>query len=559
MSPEITQLAALLMTATVLGLIAWRWRQPMIVAYVLTGIIASLGGWLSASVQPWWQIFSNVGIALLLFLVGLEINYSALRRVGSAALVIGLGQVIFTFTAGFMLISLFGFAPLIAGYIAIALTFSSTVMVVKILSEKNEMSSLHGKMALGILLVQDLVAILLLVILGAVSHHGPIVLDVAAAVMKAGILCATVFWFGRRVMPRLFDFFAHSRELLFLASLAWMFFMATLAEHLGFSLAVGGFLGGLALANSSEHWQIASRIRPLRDFFIAIFFIFLGAGLSLGNIIGQWWPIAILSVFVLVANPLIVVLVMRGMGYHHRTSFLTGLSMTQVSEFSFVLAALGAQLGHLPAAVVTIITTVGIITILISSSLILHGAAVYRRFQPFLIRWLGPSPAASQVKEKSVGRPIVLIGAHRTGRSILQHLRTADVVVIDFDPDVTAALRQQKKTVLFGDAGDTDMLEAIDWSAVQVVISTSPNLEDHRLLLEYLRQRRRLSKIKVVLRADTADEARTLYQQGAAYVLFPSMTAGQYLGQAMSRDPSLLHVAKLRQHDLTLLNHSVPD
>ena len=550
MSPEISQLAVVFVLVTVFGLLAWRLRQPMIIAFVLTGIVIGHVGSAMSTLQPLWKLFSDFGIALLLFLVGLEIDYPSLRRVGTAALIVGLGQVVITFVAGYFLSLLLGLSTIGALYVALALTFSSTVLVVKLLSEKNELGTLHGKITLGILLMQDVVAMVILLFLGSPAHTGNIGWDVTITLAKGLALFFGVFWVGRVLMPRLFATLAHSRELLFLGSLGWLLLMAVLAEKLGFSLAAGGFLAGLSLANSSTHWQIASRIRPLRDFFIALFFIFIGSTVQLGVLVHQWWLLLALSAFVLIGNPLIIIAIMRNMGYHHRTSFLTGINIAQVSEFSFILLALGVQVGHLDVNTASLVTAVGVITIIISSSMIAHSNNLYRQAEPVLFRLLGAVSGGDDHGQPEPKRPIVLIGAHRTGQNILAYLKPHQVVAIDFDPDVVSRLRRKKYRVIFGDAGDENILDLVDWTAVRLVISTSPEIDDQETLLHYVASLGLGKRIQVVLRADSETSARQLYRHGADYVLLPFTTAGQYLGRALALDPLFKHLGQLRQKSI---------
>jgi len=358
------------------------------------------------------------------------------------------------------------------------------------------------------------------------------------------LLFVVVFWLGRLVFPLLFDKISHSHELLFLMTLAWVFSLAGLVRYLGFSIEIAGFLAGLALANSSEHYQIAAKIRPLRDFFLLIFFVLLGSEMILSNFAQILWPIVAFSAFVLIGNPLIVMAIMGLMGYRKRTSFLTGVSIAQISEFSLVLMALGLKLGHIDETAVALITSVGVVTIVVSSYLILHGDALYRFMSPMLALFERQAPHEHHMPPQKFSKPIVVIGYHRTGQGIVRALPKKDVLVIDFDPEVARDLRENGYDHIFGDIADTEVFELANLARARLVISTSPGLDDNLILLNFFRHLRR--RPKIVLRAESEKDAEILYEQGANYVLVPHISSGHYLGKLLAEDPELKFLKKLR-------------
>ncbi|MEK7537966.1 MAG: cation:proton antiporter [Patescibacteria group bacterium] len=553
MSNSIAELAVLLSIAAVVGVIARLFKQPMILAYLLVGGLVAGLGLLPLADNPLYRTFSALGVTLLLFLVGLEINVTALRKVGLAAIVLGLGQVVITFVGGFFIGLFLGMPPASAAYVAMALTFSSTVIVVKLLSERQDLNSLYGKLTLGILLVQDVVAVVLLVVLaglrpGQSLNVAPIVLTVSEAILLFGF----AYWLGRTIMPKLFQLIARSEELLFLTSIAWVLALAAGVQALGFSIEIGGFLAGISLANSATHFQIASRIRPLRDFFVALFFIVLGSTIAVANLSGLSAPIIIFSLFVLIGNPLIVIVIMGVMGYHRRTSFLTGVTVAQISEFSLILAALGLQLGHISGQEVTVITAVGVITIAGSSYLIVYGDQLYRRLIPVVAFFHRGHGSAEPLGRSPFDRPMLLIGAHRIGRSIAFSLPKRKLTILDSDPDVVAGLKRNGFTTLFGDSSDHDLLSELPFKRMTLVISTMPNFEDNLSLLDYLQNHPASRQRRIVLRAETDTDASALYRRGADYVLQPQLSSGQYLGKVIAGDQTLRVLDQLRQHDQRL-------
>ena len=556
MASEIVQLAIVLSVASILGYVARLLRQPLILAYLATGFI--LNYFYPAGMQDSLRIFADLGIMFLLFLVGLEINYESFRSVSKPAMIIGLAQVVVTFGVGFWIAQLLHFGIISSAYIGIALTFSSTIIAVKVLTEKRDMHSLYGRMAIGILLVQDLVAIVLLVILSGVrGGEGVEYLSILGIMGKAVILFGIMLYLGKKVLPAVLDRVARSQELLFMMSLAWVFLVATFAKAIGFSVEVAGFLAGLSLANSAEHFQISSRVRPLRDFFILIFFVALGSSVSFSSVGESAIPIIMLSLFVLIGNPLIVLVVMGLMGYRKRTSFMTGMAIAQISEFSLILVALGARIGHLDNGAVSLIIAVGVTTFLISSYLVQHSELVFATLSKELSLFEKRRTGDERLPDKGFHKPIILIGAHRTGQSILDSLDVKDVLVIDFNPEVLPQLKERKVDYLFGDVADREIFEKANFDEAKLVISTSPDPEDNLMLISELKDL--LERPKLIVRAETEKDAKMLYAHGADYVLLPHFTAGQYLGKTISTKNGVDALIHLKKHDLSLLkNWHVP-
>lgn len=550
MSTTIAELAVLLSVAAAVGMVARMLRQPMILAYLVVGAVATAAGFFPVASNPLYQTFSDLGVMFLLFLVGLEINISALRRVGLASAILGLGQVVFTFVLGYFIGLFLGLPPLSAAYIAIALTFSSTVIVVKLLSERQDMNSLYGKLSLGVLLVQDIAAVLILVVLSGLRPGQSVAVPpIVATVGQAVILFSFAYWLGRTIIPRIFIRLARSEELLFLTSLAWVMLLATAVRALGFSIEIGGFLAGISLANSSTHFQIASRVRPLRDFFIALFFIVLGSTIVLTRLDGLTVPIIVFSLFVLIGNPLIVILIMGMMGYHRRTSFLTGVTIAQISEFSLILAAIGLKLGHIQSSDVTIITAVGIITITASSYMIIYAEPLYRLLRPVVTFFHRGHIPPETSGRSPFDKPVVVIGAHRIGRNIVAHLQKDEVLIIDSDPDVIAELKHQRFTTVFGDSSDDELLDQLEFDNVRLVISTMPNLDDNLRLLAFIQSRSGPRHRRFILRAESSDDAERLYQAGTDYVLQPELTSGQFLGHLVASRGGLAKLTELSKRD----------
>lgn len=545
-------LAIVVVAAALLGVIAKIFKQPIVLAYLLTGILIGFFGLTRIGDEETFKIFSDLGIMFLLFLVGLEINYTSLKTIGKSALLMGVGQILATSGLGFAIAKGFGFSGIQASYIGAAMAFASTVIVVKLLSEKKDLNSLYGKLTIGLLLVQDFVAILILVILAGIRDGGTFsAWMIVSTLLKGVFLFFVMVWLGRRVLPRVLDRVANAHELLFVISLAWLFLVAAVVSRIGFSVEIGGFLAGLAMANASEHFQIAHRVRPLRDFFILVFFVILGSSIAFSNFSGMILPIIAFSLFVLIGNPLIILIIMSLMGYKKRTGFLAGVSMGQMSEFSLILATLGLRVGHLNGSVVSMITAVGIITITISSYLITHAESIFRKVADPLSFFERKKTREESSFEGEFDKEIILIGAHRTGQSIAASLPKEKLLVVEFDPEIIGWLRHQKIDYIFGDIIDSEVFDRAHFEKAKLVVSTNPSFEDNLTLLSEMHLLDR--KPKVILRAENEAEAEELYRNGADYVLLPHITSGQYLGKTIAIDPEMKMLEQLKGRDLDMI------
>jgi Kef-type K+ transport system membrane component KefB len=479
------ELAAILMLAGVIGVAALKLRQPLIIGYIITGILVgpAVLGWASGGSEL--KLLSSIGISVLLFVVGLKLDVGLIRSVGPVALATGLGQIGFTTLFGFLLALGLGFAPLQAIYIAVCLTFSSTIIIVKLLSDKREIDSLHGRIAVGFLVVQDIAVILAMILLTSFSSDGSG--GIPAQALRL-LLVGSAFVVGtiatmRWVMPPLLGKLAQNQELLVLFAVAWAVGLAALADVVGFSKEVGAFLGGVSIASTAYREAIASRLTGLRDFLLLFFFIDLGSGLNVSAAGLQLVPALVLSSFVLVGNPLIVVAIMGAMGYRRRTGLLAGLTVAQISEFSLILAALGLQLGQLGEAEVSLITLVGVITIALSTYMILGSDQLYRWLQGPLRLFERATPFSELAG--SVSGPlqvdVILLGLGRFGGAIHLQLRPHNLSIlgIDFDPQALRLAAAQGLPVQYGDSEDPEFTASLPLSSATVVVSTLPSLESN--------------------------------------------------------------------------------
>ncbi len=544
--------------AAVVSLVFRFFKQPEILAYILTGILIGPFGLFHLTNQSTFQTLSQVGITLLLFMVGLEIKLSEHFQIGKSLLLSALGQIALTFAAAYGLTFVFGFNLIEALYLSVALTFSSTIIIVKILSDKRDLHSLYAKISLGILLAQDLVAIFILMFLSAFNH----VANPAAALgqfgfvfLKAVLVFGAVIYLSKSVFPKLVELIAKSPETLFLVSLAWVFgFAAFISSPLiGFSIEIGGFLAGLALANSIANYQIIAKAKILRDFFIVIFFVLLGVQMTFGNIERVIVPAIVFSLFVLLLKPLLVMGLLGILGYRKRTSFLTGISLSQISEFSLILVFLGNRLGHVSKDLVTLVTLICIITFVVSTYLITNGNKIYLSVGKWFTFLERKNLKKDEVIEElenfdSLNDHVVIIGGDQMGQSILDALEDGhdEVVVIDFDPAIVKKLKDKKIHRLFGDIADIDIQERAKLDSAKLVISTIPDVEDNLLLLRLLHKENK--KAKVVVMALDGIDAKSLYKAGADYVVLPHLAGGRQIAKIISEN-HVGHIEDLRKKD----------
>ncbi|WP_168210926.1 cation:proton antiporter [Persicimonas caeni] len=473
-------LALLVVAAAVMAFVGRLARMPSIVSYLLAGLaIGPLFGWVAPAVdeQTALQTISKMGIVLLLFLVGVELSLDRIRQVGRVALAAGLGQVVFTAAGGFLLAWALGFEPMPALFIAVALTFSSTVVVVKLLDQKGDLSSLYGRIAVGIFLVQDLVVVVILTLLaGLGSPEAMTPMGLATSLGKAfsGVACLIVVALlsARYLLPRALGWAARSPRVLFMWSLAWCFGFVLAAQLLDLSLEIGAFVAGLAIAQLEVAEDLRRRIHPLMSFFIAVFFVSLGAQTEFGAAADYWVEAVVLSLFVLVGNPFIFMWIIARYGYSERTSFFTSVTVAQISEFSFIFAALGLSLGVIDAGVLSLITLVGIVTISLSAYMILYNRPLYDLLRSTgILRVFGASHNVDEEPdEDGVRGHIVVVGMNDLGRRLCRQLHEMGEQVVAVDTDA-GKLEGLPCEAVIGDVDFPSTLESARMGAAKLAVS----------------------------------------------------------------------------------------
>jgi len=553
--PEATvfyEIAALLMLASLIGLLGIWMRQPMIVSFIVVGMLAGPAGFDIVQSTDYLTLLSELGVTLLLFLVGLKLDLNLVRTLGVVALNTGLGQIIFTSVVGFLICLGLGMSPIASLYVAVALTFSSTIIIVKLLSDKRELDALHGRIALGFLIVQDLAVVFAMAFMSALTASAAEetgLLDAALA-LAAGAVPLILLWLVvSRVAHPILSRMAKAPELLIVFALGLAAAFAALGEYLGFSKELGGLIAGVALASTPFREAIGSRLTSLRDFLLVFFFISLGSHLDLRVVGDAVGPALLLSLFVLVGNPLIVMIIMGLMGYRKRTGFLAGLTVAQISEFSLIFIALGLGLGHLSEDAVGLVTLVGVVTIGISTYMILYSQPLYTFLEPYL--GIFERKIAHREEKIADGAhaaryDVILFGLGRYGRALHAGFRERGLSVlgVDFDPDVIRDWSHGHANVMYGDLFDPDMHESLPLGAARYVIIAVPPHEigvthqDPRVaLVEEIRGRGFTGHIAAIARND-ADSAM-LKSKGVETTLRPFSDAAERAVERLFEKPAV--------------------
>ncbi len=549
MSSFFVELSIVMIIVLVVSLIVNKVKQPLLIGYILTGLMAGPLFLNILSSNEGYETFAHIGISLLLFIVGLHLNLKLIKEVGAISLITGLGQVIFTSIIGMGIAILFGYSLVASLLIAIALTFSSTIIIVKLLTDKKDLDTLYGKISMGFLIIQDLVAVIILMVISAFLNPSPDS-NLYSLVLKTSIFAVIAvvltYILSKAVLPRFLENISKSTELLFIFIITWCFGVSALFQKAGFSLEIGALLAGISLASSPYQFEISARVRPLRDFFIVMFFILLGSQMvppidgiqdvtfseKLGLITETLSPIIvpalIFSLFVLVGNPLIVLILMNLLGYSSRTGFLAGLTVAQISEFSLIMAMLGRDAGFLTVEEVSMITLVGIITITASTYMILHGNSIYKKFQPLLNKLERKKLKETSTKIQKEENEILIFGYDRIGYSLLKSIKKLkkSYVIIDYDPEIIKKLKSENINCIYGDASNIEFVSEFNLEAAKMFISTIPDIEINMLLLKQFKKRN--NSATIIQTANQIDDALELYKEGSDYVILPHFLGGDY-------------------------------
>lgn len=520
MHDAFAELSLIIVIVTIVSLIMKFLRQPLILGYILTGLLVGPAGFALINNTETFEAYSKLGIALLLFIIGLGMNISELRKLGRVVFLIACTSLITIGTVGFTASSLMGFTRTEAIIIGLALFFSSTIIIVKILSDKKEQNRLHGQIAIGVILLDDLVATFALLFVVANQDGGLQPRDVALLAGKGILLVSFLAFCRTRVLPQLSKYMASSQELLFLFAIAWGFGIAHLFEAAGFSIEVGALFAGVALASSPYAQEMGSRLKPLRDFFVVLFFIVLGESLNVTNLSAGLGPALVLSAIVIILKPLTITTVTGLLGYTKRVSFKAGVNLSQISEFSIVLVVLAGSTGMIREEISAIITLVAIITIATSTYLMQYDDELFAQFDRLKLH-LFEKDVVHKENRRRAGYPLVLFGYHQGGHEFIRAFKHIGkrYLVIDYDPAVIETLERQDIPYIYGDATDTELLDEINIDSTELVISTFSDFDVTQQLIRNIHSSN--PSAVIICHATSREQAVELYDLGATYVMIP--------------------------------------
>lgn len=515
-----TQLSLVLLIVVLMSVLMRLLRQPLIMGYIITGVLVGPSFLHVVQNQNAFDSFSTIGIALLLFIIGLGLNAGVIQSLGKASFFTSMSILPFLGTATFLVSYLLGYGLTTSLVLSMALFFSSTIIVLKVLSDKKETTRLYGQITIGILLIEDLVATLAVVVIAMLanpSHMSPLTLGLIA--LKAAGLGAGLYVAGNYILPHVVRRFARSQELLFLFSVTWGFSIASLFELAGFSHEVGALFAGVSLAGLPYASEMAAKLKPLRDFFIVIFFVTLGESFTLDSIQKNLLPAHILAVIVIIGKPALTMLSLMAQGYTRFTAFKTALHLSQISEFSIIFVTIAAAKGLIPKEMVSFITLVAFITIGVSSYLMKHVNGLYKVFEPLLKKFERKN-ATEKTSRRNVFN-VVLVGYHKGGYEYVKAFRELKerYLVIDYDPMVIEALEEEGIRHTYGDATDTEFLDEFNVARAKLVVSTVTDYATNLTLLRYIRDAN--DQTSFICHANNLDEAEKLYEAGASYVTLP--------------------------------------
>lgn len=569
MEPSIfTDLSLVIVTAAVVSLIMRMLRQPLILGYILTGIIVGPSMLHLIHSTEAFEGFSTIGIALLLFIIGLGMNISVIGRVGVSVFTTA-GVLLLTVGSAGLLLGHFvlGFSMKEACIIGLALFFSSTIIIVKNLTDRKEQNRLHGQIAIGVILLDDIVATLALLFVAASKDNSIGLTELGLLFGRGALLIGLLILASRYLLPWLVKIIASNQESLFLFAIAWGFGVASAFEYAGFSIEIGALFAGVSLASLPYTQEIESRLKPLRDFFVVLFFIALGESLTIDNLGPAVAPALLLSAVVLVLKPTVVTSALGLLGYPKRVAFKAGINLSQVSEFSIVLVVLAASTGMVDKQLSAIITIVAMLTIIVSTYLTKYDDALFKRFDSLHIFDALFSHERHSERRRHTEYELLLFGYHRGGHefiSVFERLKRR-FVVIDYDPTVIELLQHRQIPCQYGDATDVELLEEVGIAHAKLIVSTITDSKTNQELVRHINFYN--SDAVIVCNANSYEEALQLYELGCSYVMIPHFAGSERLSSLIHRNgidrrhfdryraKHLEHLAK--NHPLSLAEEAV--
>ena len=574
------ELAVIIIVATVLAYLAKALKQQIIPAYIIAGVfLGPIAGRFLGNIGIITNLnlvkeMSELGITFLLFIVGMEIKFNKLKDVGLVAIMGTVIQFVIIFVSGFIL-STFFFTTIESLFLGLTLAFGSTMVVIDTLTRNNEIDTLHGKICISILLVQDIIAILSITLLAGFSTNSGglnTLAGIFVALLKA-ILLLFIALISIKIMPKIFKFAARSQELLFMCAISVAFIFAILAQQIGnilawiltplgltqgsqlfelitpgFSLAIGGFLGGVTIGSLPYAVEISGKVSSLKEFFATIFFVSLGMEIKIFQLNSIIIPAIIMLIFLISIKPLTIALVTALFGFEKKTSFITGISLFQVSEFAIIINTLGLAYNLITPKIFSLTILLAGITMVLTSYSITYKNTLFNKIGDKItyLHLITKKNEKLQFLPEKGNKEVILIGFNRIGYSIFKTLRRMkkQFIILDYNPETIKRLIKEKIHCIYGDASDTETLDKLNLSKAKTMISTVPDFNTNLLLVEKARKENK--KIVIFVTAYNNEDALELYDKGADYVILPHQLGGEHV--SLMLEDITIDISKMIMH-----------
>ena len=534
----ITSFLTIIAAALIGGATARLLKQPMILGYIAGGL---LFGTVASSLinREFVTLISDAGVTLLLFTLGIEFSFVRLRKVLGVISWAVIVQILLTLLIFLLLLLLFGLSFLPALFLAASASLSSTAIVVKLLSERGELETVPGELATGWLVLQDLAVVPMMVIVPAVAsvvlHPGQtfvnIITILSLSLLKAGIFLAVIIYLGRKGLPQLLNLVAAfgSQEIMIITVVGIVFLNAVLAYAVGLSAPLGAFIAGLLIAETSQNHAVFAEVRPLRDLFVVVFFVSLGLLLPVGYIVSLLPWLIFLTASIIFIKWFLVMGLSRFLGYHRKTAFILALSLTQISEFGFIIGKEGVRIGALSGSDNALLIALIFTTIFVTSPLVSQSQAIYYRFYQFLGRFWPKifREKAEMLPQKSpeINNHIIICGYGRVGKYIGRALTMENIpfIVVDYNQATVRSLRDSGLKVIYGDPADRDILSCAGLSSARALVIAIPDRHTQELIIGNTHSLNR--RIKIICRTHHEEDQKDLKALGVTTVIQPEFEA----------------------------------
>jgi len=537
--------------AALLAVVGWRLRQPLILAYLVTGVVIGPHGLKWVPNQESISTVAEIGLILLLFVIGLEIDLKKLASAGAPVLLTGALQVPICIALGLGFFYAIGVRngpnDYSLVYLAACMSLSSTLVVVKLLYDKFELDTLPGRVTLGVLVIQDLWAVGMLAVQPNLTN--PDLLPLAFSLLKGALMVVGSLFISKNVLPLLFRSVAKAPELVLVSGLAWCFFLSGVASFIGLSPEMGALIAGISLSTFPYNLDVMAKAVSIRDFFVTLFFVALGMQIPIPtwNVVG----LALAASAFVMLSRLSVVPILYALRLGHRASLLPAINLAQVSEFSIVIASLGftQKVPQISADVVTVVIITFAVTAVLSTYMI-NASHRVQKILSGVLRLLGVKDldTASTGEEAREERKetVVFLGFFRDASSVLPEFENdgdnadaADflrkILVIDFNPTVMRELRRRKISCIYGDIAHADTLRHASIENAELVISsiTDDILRGTNNLRMLKNIRASSPNARVVLTTEHIPQALHFYEAGADFVYIPRLQSAPMLARIL--------------------------